>query len=93
MTDQQRDLPLRTGQEHPRQVGLADRGPGHRGGVDGVALAARALALARPGHHVRRHPQHRLTRSEQEPLQRPRDMATILDRPQPLLAMTARELQ
>ena len=93
MADQQGDLALRAGEKRAWQIGLADRRPGHRGGVDGVALAAGALGLARAGHHVRRHPDHRLPGAEQKTLERAGDVAAVLDCPDALLAVTAGEVE
>ena len=47
----------------------------------------------RTGHQPRRHPDHSLTASDQEPLTRARDLPAVLQRPHPIAAETAHPLQ
>ena len=93
MIDQPRDLALRPGQVCDREIVLADRRPGHRGGVDDVGLARLASDLALGRHQLRMHADHALARSEQEALKCPRHVAAVLDRPRPLSALSARDIQ
>ena len=95
MIDQQPQIEL-----GPIQVGgwergeaLAQRGPGHVDGVDGVGLAALSGALARLGHQVGRDAKHALAALDQEPLQGPRHVPAIFKRPDPLAAESARPRQ
>jgi hypothetical protein len=55
---------------------------------DRVRLAARTPGPPLGRHQLRRHPQQRLARSKQPPLQRPRQLPAVLDR-QSCLARTA----
>ena len=54
---------------------------------------ARAARAPRAGHQPRRHPDHALAASDQEPLKRARDVPAVLQRPHPIAAETARPLQ
>ena len=84
MIDQPRDLALRAGQIRDRQIVLADRRPRDRRSRRSrrTCRTARDLALGR--HQLRMHPDHALAGPEQEPLERARDVAAVLDRPHPL---------
>ena len=68
---------------------LAQRRPGDRQRVDRVALAPLAGAPAGAGHQGRRDPHDPLAAGQQPPLQPPRDVAAILDRPDPLAVAQA----
>ena len=76
-----------------RVQALLQRGAGDVERVDRVGLAALAGALARLGRQVRRDPQHPLAALDQKPLQRPRHVPAVLERPHALLVESARPLQ
>jgi hypothetical protein len=53
--------------------------------VDRIGLAAGALAPATLAHQLRRHPDDALAAGHQETLEGARDVAAVLERPDPLL--------
>jgi hypothetical protein len=67
------------------EVGLAQRSAGDGERVDGVGLAAGAGAAAGAGHELRWHPHDGFPGSEQGSFQAGRDVATVFDRPHPIL--------
>ncbi len=95
MIDEQPQVELGALQLRRRQrvQALAQRRSRDRHRVDAVGLAALTSAAPRASHQLRRHPQDPLAAVDQKPLERPRDMPTILDRPDPLAAEPARPAQ
>ena len=69
-----------------RQVGLAKRRAGDREGIDRVGLAELALRSAAPRHQLRRDADHALSSGDQLALEATGDVATVLERKQPLSA-------
>ena len=84
--NQQLDLQrcLIDGGHRQRVNPLTQRRPRDRHRVDRVRLAGAALSAAALAHQLRRDAHDALAALDQEALQRPRDMATVLDRPNPL---------
>ena len=84
--DQQPDVELRAVQRRRRQWlhPFGQRGPGNGQRVDAIRLAALAGRAPRRRHQPRRDANDPLAARDQEPLQRPGDMAAILKRPRPL---------
>jgi hypothetical protein len=76
--------------DRKRCEALAQRGPGHVDRVDAVGLAALSGALARLGHQVGRDAQHPLAALDQEPLEGPRHMPAIFQRPDTLTVELSR---
>ncbi len=90
MVDQQLQLAKRLLiRPRPAQTRLPQRGPRDRERIDRVRLAARPARTSFRRHQLRRHPHQFLTRCEQLPLEPARQLATILERPQPLLVELA----
>ena len=73
-----------------RPDALADGGARDRERIERIGLAARARALARSGHQLRRHPHDALAARDQKALQAPGHVPAVLQRPHPLAAETAR---
>jgi hypothetical protein len=69
---------------------FAQRRPGDRDRVDAVGLPAPASAPSRVGHQLRGDPQDPLAAADQKPLEGPRDVPAVLDRPDPLALQAAR---
>jgi hypothetical protein len=78
VVDQLLDLPAGVGVLGPRQIRLAQGGPGDGQGVDRIGLAAGAGAGARQRHQLRRHPDHDGRGIQQGPLQPARHVPTVL---------------
>src|SRR5581483_7970997 len=76
----------------PVQTRLLQRGPRNRERVDLIRLAAGTATPPLRRRQPRRHPHQPLTGSNQRLLQTARDVPTVLDRPQPLLAQRASPL-
>jgi hypothetical protein len=93
--DQQPQVELRTFQLRRRQriQAFAQRRPRDRDRVDAVGLPAGANLTTRRRHQPGRDPQDALSTTDQKPLKRSRDMPTVLQRPDPLAAETARPTQ
>jgi hypothetical protein len=83
MVDQQPHLARRSVELGNRQIGLAPCSAGDRERVDRVRLAACPSAVTNAGHHLRRHPDDLLAGAQQVPLEGPRQVPTVLDRPAP----------
>ena len=92
VVDQEPQVELRAGQRRRRQRldSRGQRGPGDGDRVDLVALATLAARAPRAGHQPCRDPNHALAARDQKPLQRARDMAAILQRPDPFAGKAAR---
>jgi len=90
--DEQADVELDARQLGDRQPldALAQRGAGDGQRVDQVGLAALPAAAPLPGHQPRRDPDDALATHEQEALEGARDMAAVLERPNPLAGQGAR---
>jgi hypothetical protein len=69
---------------------LLERGARNRERVDLVRLAARPTTTALRRRQARRHPHQLLAGAKQRPLERSGDVATVLERPQPLAPERAR---
>jgi hypothetical protein len=69
---------------------LPERRPGDRDRVDAVGLPAVTSVATGRRHQLRGDPQHPLAATDQKPLKGPRDMPTILDRPDPPALQAAR---
>ena len=93
--DEQPQVELRALQLRGRQgiQALSERLSRDCDRVDAVGLAAVTSVAPRGSHQLRGDPQDPLAAADHPPLDRPRDMPTILDRPDPLAAQTARPAQ
>jgi hypothetical protein len=86
--DQQPDIQFDAGQLGHRQPlhALAQRRARDGERVDAVRLAAITAGATLSGHQPRRHADDPLAVDEQEPLKRARDVAAVLQRPDPFVA-------
>jgi hypothetical protein len=87
------ELALGPLQARGRQRRLAQPGRGDGERIDRIRRATLASSGSRPGQQLRRHTDDALPAGTQNTLERQRDVAAILTRPQPLLAVRARPLQ
>ena len=95
MVDEQPQVELGTFQLRgwQRIEAFAQRRPGDRDRVDAVGLPALANTTTRRRHQPGRDPQDPLAPADQKPLKRPRDMPTVLQRPDPLALEPPRPTQ
>jgi hypothetical protein len=95
MVDEQPDVELRPGQLSGRQrpdalcQGRARDGQS----IDAIGLAALAARAPGVGHQPRRDPNHPLAAGDQKPLEGPRHVPAVLQRPHPIRAESARPPQ
>jgi hypothetical protein len=85
VVEQERELALRAAEpgRGQRLDALADGRAGHGRRVERVRLGELARALARPGHRLGGHAHAALARAQREALEPARDLAAVLDRPDP----------
>src|SRR5512133_4225971 len=86
--DQQPQVELDAGQLRDGQAldSFAQRRPSDGDGVDAIRLAAVAPAATRARHQPRPDTNDALAMNEQEPLEGARDVTTVLQRPEALIA-------
>ena len=84
VVDQQLDLPVDAlVRPRPREAGLPERGAGNRERVDRVGLSAPAAGTPLRHRQLRRHPHQLLATLEQLPFEPARQLAAVLEGPQP----------
>jgi hypothetical protein len=92
VVDEQPDLATFALETSSRELGLAQSGSGDGERIDRIRLAALTDRATRPGHQLRRDAHDPLARGKQEALEADRDVAAVLERPQPLAGKRARPL-
>jgi hypothetical protein len=91
MIDEQTNIKLGTGELRNRECGEAhtDRGPGDRDRIDRIRLAALPGRVTGARRQLRCDAHDPLAPGEQEPFQRTRDVAAVLERPHPICLQAA----
>ena len=92
MVHEEAQLPLDALELRRRQVGFPERGPGHRQGIDRIALAGFARRAPRTGHELWRHAEHTFPRSNEVRLDAVREVSAVFERP-PAITPASRPAQ